>query len=70
MKTLRIVKTSAFGNKRIYFENYTSALNALILANHIQPSHPDISTEFQAYGGKNWYTVGIANNGNINFKEN
>ena len=70
MKTLRLIKSSAFGSKRIYYMNYTSALNALILANHLQPKHPDITTEFQAYGGNGWYTVGIANNGNINFTEN
>lgn len=70
MKTLRIIKTSAFSSKKIYFDNYTSALNALILANHLQPKHPDITTEFQVHGGKNWYTVGIANNGNINFTQN
>lgn len=70
MKTLRIIKKSAFSNKKIYFENYTSALNALILANHLQLKHPDISTEFQTYDGKNWYTVGIANNGIINFTNN
>ena len=70
MKTLRIIKMSAFNKKTVYFENYTSALNSLILANHLQPKHPDITTEFQAYGGKGWYTVGIANNGNINFTSN
>lgn len=70
MKTLRLIKTGAFGSKKIYFENYTSALNALILANHIQLKHPDVTTEFQAYGGNGWYTVGIANNGNIEFTQN
>lgn len=70
MKTLRLIKSSAYGSKRVYFESYTSALNGLILANHLQLKHPDISTEFQAYGGKGWYTIGIANNGNINFTQN
>jgi len=70
MKTLRLIKTSAFSSKKIYYENYTSALNALILANHLQLKHPDVTTEFQAYSGSKWYTVGIANNGNIEFTQN
>jgi len=45
-------------------------LNALILANHLQLKHPDVTTEFQAYSGSKWYTVGIANNGNIEFTQN
>ena len=52
MKTLRLIKTSAFSSKKIYYENYTSALNALILANHLQLKHPDVTAEFQAYAAK------------------
>ena len=68
--TNRIIQYNAYGSKKIYFDYYVSALNKLIWLNHTQAKHPDITTELQSYGGKGWYTVGIANNGRVEFTQN